>query len=121
MMMMIGLSGFRQSCIHVQPKPPESLNRGSCPLSAHAPGLQRPSDCKMVSIKFVILAIALLVLVEADAVGKHHKKHRPGKKRRPEGDDPATFYYLVRCGRRSSRLASPAEVLGLLLPTMPSD
>ncbi|KAK9838118.1 hypothetical protein WJX81_002369 [Elliptochloris bilobata] len=23
-------------------------------------------------------------------------RHRPGKKRRPEGDDPATFYYLVR-------------------------
>ena len=49
----------------------------------------------MVSVKLILLAVALLALLQADAAGR---RHRPGHRRHPEGDEPATFYYLVRCG-----------------------
>ncbi len=43
----------------------------------------------MAALHYILLAIALLSITQAVAVRM---------KRHPQGDDPATFYYLVRCG-----------------------
>ena len=58
----------------------------------------------MVSIKFLVLATALLAAVQTDAAGR--RKHKPGTKRHSQGDDPASFYYLVRCAEAASALHS---------------
>ncbi len=43
----------------------------------------------MAALHYLLLAIALVSIAQAAAVSK---------KRHPQGDEPATFYYLVRCG-----------------------
>ena len=63
----------------------------------------------MVSIKFIMLATALLAAVQTDAAGR--RKHKPGTKRHSQGDDPASFYYLVRCEQAPSRIVCFAEAL----------
>ena len=67
----------------------------------------------MVSIKFVLLAIALLAIVHADAAGRY----RPGKKRHSQGDEPATF--LLSCEvRTGDKLHSvPCRSSGIVVLT----
>ena len=63
----------------------------------------------MVFIKFILLATALLAAVQTDAAGR--RKHKPGTKRHSQGDDPASFYYLVRCEEAAGRIVFLAELV----------
>ena len=69
----------------------------------------------MVSIKFILLATALLAAVQTDAAGR--RKHKPGTKRHSQGDDPASFYYLVRCEEAAGRIVFPCRVSGIVVLT----